>query len=193
MIIEDNRAKLELLRIDHWSKLQEVAAEDKLIQYSPSDIGSEKSLKSYIEIALEEYKIGKSMPFAIYDKDAGAYAGSSRYMNIDRINKVLEIGSTWIGNAFQGTGLNRHIKVLMLDYAYNTMGFEKVEFRIDERNVRSRKAVEKLGAKLEGILRNNVYLMDGYKRNTCCYGILREEWQEKREEIVRSISEMASI
>ena len=68
------------------------------------------------------------------------------------------------------------MKLLMLNYAFDEMDFEKVEFRIDERNTRSRKAVEKLGAKLEGILRKNVYLLDGYKRNTCCYGILREEW-----------------
>ena len=170
--------------MDHWALLQEIASEDKLVQYSPSDIGTEKSLKSYIENAIEEYKTGKSIPFAIYDKATGTYAGSSRYMNIDPINKVLEIGSTWIGKAFQGTGLNSHVKVLMLDYAYNSLDFEKVEFRIDERNVQSRKAVEKLGAQLEGILRKNVYLLDGYKRNTCCYGLLKEEWLKKRDDIV---------
>ena len=97
-------------------------------------------------------------------------------MNIDQKNKVLEIGSTWIGREFQGTGLNGQAKLLMLNYAFNEMHFEKVEFRIDERNIQSRKAVEKLGAKLEGILRRNVYLLDGFKRNTCCYGLLKEEW-----------------
>jgi RimJ/RimL family protein N-acetyltransferase len=70
------------------------------------------------------------------------------------------------------------MKFLMLSYAFETMAFEKVEFRIDERNTRSRKAVEKLGATLEGILRQNVYLTDGFKRNTCCYGILLEEWAD---------------
>jgi RimJ/RimL family protein N-acetyltransferase len=98
-------------------------------------------------------------------------------MNIDWDNKVLEIGATWIGREFQGTGLNANMKFLMLQYAFETLNFEKVEFRIDERNTRSRKAVEKLGAKLEGILRKNVYLNDGFKRNTCCYGMLREEWK----------------
>jgi len=97
-------------------------------------------------------------------------------MNIDWNNKVLEIGATWIGRQFQGTGLNKHMKFLMLQYAFETLGIEKVEFRIDERNTASRKAVEKLGATLEGILRKNVYLLDGFKRNTCCYSILQEEW-----------------
>lgn len=104
-------------------------------------------------------------------------------MNIDENNKVVEIGSTWIGRDYQGTGLNGHVKKLMLDHAFGPLGYEKVEFRIDERNLRSRKAVEKLGARLEGILRRNVYLLDGYKRNTCCYGILKEEWQINQEKI----------
>ena len=98
-------------------------------------------------------------------------------MNIDRKNRVLEIGSTWIGRSYQGTGLNDQMKELMIAYAFEDMNMEKIEFRIDERNTRSRKAVEKLGAVLEGILRENVYLLDGYKRNTCCYGILRKEWK----------------
>ncbi len=97
-------------------------------------------------------------------------------MNIHWQNKVLHIGSTWIGREFQGTGLNAHMKFLMLRHAFEKMQFEKVEFRIDERNIWSRKAVEKLGATLEGVLRKDVYLTDGYKRNTCCYGILLEEW-----------------
>ena len=89
---------------------------------------------------------------------------------------MLHIGATWIGSAFHGTGLNRAMKILMLQHAFVEMGFEKVEFRIDERNTPSRKAVEKFGARLEGILRKNVYLDDGFKRNTCCYGLLKEEW-----------------
>lgn len=184
MELEDNRVRLELLRLDHHATLKKVASEDKLIQYSPSDISTPESLKSYIENAIKEYEIGKSIPFAIFDKAANQFAGCSRYMNIDRKNKVLEIGSTWIGKAFQGIGLNNHMKVLMLDNAFNQMDFEKVEFRIDERNIRSRKAVEKMGAVLEGVLRRNVYLLDGFKRNTCCYGILKDEWQQKRKDVI---------
>ena len=184
MELEDNRVRLELLRMVHCTKLKEVAFEDKLVQYSPSDIGSEDSLKTYIKMAIDEFKIGRSIPFAIYDKGVKQFAGSSRYMNIDHKNKVLEIGSTWIGKAFQGTGLNSHVKVLMLDHAFDVMKYEKVEFRIDSRNIRSRKAVEKLGAVLEGTLRKNVYLLKGYKRDTCCYGILEEEWKMKRNEVI---------
>ena len=90
----------------------------------------------------------------------------------------MEIGSTWIGKKFQGTGLNSEMKHLLINHAFDQLGFEKITFRIDERNMQSRKAVEKLGAVLEGILRKNVFLLDGFKRNTCVYGILKNEWDK---------------
>ena len=183
MILEDERVRMELLTAKHADLLAEVASEPKLVQYSPSDIESSGALANYIDKAILGFENKSTIAFAIYDKQAEKYAGSSRYMNIDEKNRVLEIGSTWIGNSFQGTGLNRHMKLLMLNHAFGEMGYEKVEFRIDERNTRSRKAVEKLGAVLEGVLRENVYLLDGYKRNTCCYGILKNEWLISREKI----------
>ena len=177
IILENEYVRLEPLTLNNYRKLNAVAAQRKLVQYSPSDIENPEALKKYVEVALERQEQGHSIPFIIYDKKAKAYAGSTRFMNIDPKHKVLEIGSTWIGREFHGSGLNRHMKDLLMSYAFNEMGFEKVEFRIDERNIRSRKAVEKLGGILEGILRKNVYLLDGFKRNTCCYGILKEEWK----------------
>jgi RimJ/RimL family protein N-acetyltransferase len=153
-----------------------VASEPKLVQYSPSDIETPKALKSYVKKALQDQELGSAIPFIIYDKKKNKIAGCTRYMNIDKVNKVLHIGSTWIGKDFQATGLNSQMKELLINNAFNEMRYEKVEFRIDERNIRSRKAVEKLGATLEGILRENVYLLNGFKRNTCCYGLLKSEW-----------------
>ena len=181
MILEDERVRLELLNAKHAELLAQVASEHKLIQYSPSDIESDGALAAYIDQAIQGFKNETTIAFAIYDKQEEKYAGSTRYMNIDSTNKVLEIGSTWIGKNFQGSGLNRHMKDLMINHAFEELDFEKVEFRIDERNSRSRKAVEKLGAILEGVLRRNVYLLDGYKRNTCCYGILKNEWLINRQ------------
>jgi len=177
IILENDRVRLSPLTLNNYTKLQSVAAEHKLVQYSPSDIETPVALRTYVKIALEQQKQRSSFPFIIYDKQARAYAGCTRYMNIDHKNKVLEIGSTWIGEKFQGSGLNKQMKHLLINHAFNILGFEKVSFRIDERNIQSRKAVEKLGAILEGILRENVYLLDGYKRNTCCYGILKNEWE----------------
>lgn len=175
-ILQDSRVKLSPLNLSNYKELIAVASQDKLVQYSPSDIKTPASLKNYVEIALQQEENGTSIPYIIFDKKLNKYAGSTRFMNINHKNKVLHIGSTWIGKEFQGTGLNTHMKKLMLEYAFETLGFEKVEFRVDERNVVSRKAVEKLGCILEGILRKDVYLLDGFKRNTCCYGLLKEEW-----------------
>lgn len=174
--LENDIVKLSLLDLSNYKHLIAIVKQDKLIQYSPSDIATPKTLKEYIAKAVDGYYHKTTIPFIIIDRRTNAYAGSSRFMNIDWDNKVLEIGATWIGKEFQGTGLNMNMKFLMLQYTFETLNFEKVEFRIDERNTRSRKAVEKIGATLEGVLRKNVYLLDGFKRDTCCYGILNEEW-----------------
>lgn len=175
--LENERVKLSPLTLNNYEYLSTISAEPKLVYYSPSDIESLNGFKNYVEVALQQKTNNTGIPFIIYDKKKNRYAGSTRFMNINWKNKVLHIGSTWIGRDFQGSGLNGHMKFLMLEYAFEKMGFEKVEFRVDERNMNSRKAVEKLGCTLEGILRKDVYLLDGFKRNTCCYGLLIEEWE----------------
>jgi len=174
--LENDRVKLSLLDLSNYTQLIGIGQQEKLVQFSPTKIDTPEDLKAYVQKAVEGYYNKTTIPLIVYDKHAQAYAGNTHYMNINWQHKVLEIGSTWIGKQFQGTGLNSQMKHLMINYAFDEMAFEKIEFRIDERNMRSRKAVEKLGAKLEGILRENVYLLDGYKRNTCCYGILKKEW-----------------
>jgi RimJ/RimL family protein N-acetyltransferase len=174
--LENARARLSPLTLESADKLGEIASQKGLVAYSPTDIETPEKLLVFVREAIYQHQHKLAIPFIVFDKQAGKYAGCTRYMNIDWKNKVLHIGSTWIGREYQGSGLNLHMKYLMLEHAFEKMGFEKVEFRIDERNARSRRAVEKLGAVLEGVLRKNVYLMDGFKRNTCCYGILLEEW-----------------
>ena len=176
--LENNRVKLALLDLSNYKHLVEIASQDNLIQYSPSDISTPEKLKEYTQVAVDGYYHKTIIPFIIYDKQAQAYAGSTRFGLINWNNKVLHIGWTWIGKQFQVTGLNKHMKFLMLQYAFEDMNFDKVEFRIDERNTASRKAVIKIGATLEGILRKDTLMQDGFKRNTCCYGILKEEWPQ---------------
>ncbi|TRZ42618.1 GNAT family N-acetyltransferase [Robertkochia solimangrovi] len=174
--LENEIVRLMPLTIENFKKLITISAEKDLLRYSPSSIETFPKLKDYVQNALDLAAADACIPFIIFDKRVNRYAGCTRFGNIDEKNKVIHIGWTWIGREFQGTGLNTAVKYLMINYAFRTMKMEKIEFRIDDRNIRSRKAVEKLGAKLEGILRKNVYLPDGYKRNTCCYGILKEEW-----------------
>lgn len=178
IILENERVKLSLLTLDNYQNLIDIAQEKDLIYYSPSDISTPEKLKAYVQLAVEGYNNNTIIPFIIYDKIKQSYAGSTRFGLIDWTHQLLHIGWTWIGHRFQGTGLNTNMKFLMLQYAFETLKFEKVEFRIDARNAKSRRAVEKLGATLEGILRKNVKMKGGYRRNSCCYGILKEEWPQ---------------
>lgn len=175
-VLENQRVLLSPLTRENFTHLIDIAQENDLIYYSPSNISSSEKLRNYVEVALKGFEDKTTIPFIIYDKQKQQYAGSTRFGLIHWKNKVLHIGWTWIGHKFQGTGLNKHMKFLMLRYAFEILDFEKVEFRIDERNNKSRKAVEKLGATLEGILRKDTLMNNGFKRNTCCYGILKDEW-----------------
>jgi RimJ/RimL family protein N-acetyltransferase len=175
--LENDSVKLSLLDLSNYMHLMDIAQEKDLIYYSPSDISTPDNLKAYVQEAVDAYYHQTAIPFIVFDKTKNAYAGCTRFGLINWKNKVLHIGWTWIGREFQGSGLNKQMKFLMLQYAFETLDFEKVEFRIDERNGRSRKAVENIGGTLEGILRSDTLMNNGFRRNTCCYGILKNEWQ----------------
>ena len=185
-ILENNIVQLIPLEENHTDVLIDIAFEKDLIHYSPSDISSTEKLQKYINQAIRDKNIGTTLPYLIFDKRTQQYIGCTRFGFINTKNKTLHIGWTWISKKAQGTGINTHIKFLMLQYAFETLDFEKVEFRIDERNARSRKAVEKIGGTLEGILRKDTLMLDGFRRSTCCYGILKEEWPKIKETIFKN-------
>lgn len=186
--LENNVVKLTLLDLSNYEHIIPIAKEDRLIEFSPSDISTPEKLKEYVQIAVDGFYHKTTIPFIVFDKAKQKYAGSTRFGMINWKDKVLHIGWTWIGKEFQGTGLNKNMKFLMLRHAFEDMEFEKVEFRIDERNERSRKAVEKIGAALEGILRSDTVMIDGFRRNTCCYGIIKEEWSEIKNRCFRGLN-----
>ena len=178
--LENNRVKLAPLSLENYKRLSEIAKQENLVQYSPSKIDTHEDLKNYIQTALDGFENKTTIPFIIFDKETNTYAGCTGFGLINWHNKVLHIGWTWIGREFQGTGLNKNMKFLMLQYALETLKFDKVEFRIDERNIASRKAVKKIGGTLEGVLSKDTLMLDGFKRSTCCYGISKQEWDSIR-------------
>ncbi|WP_308991987.1 GNAT family protein [Mariniflexile litorale] len=181
--LENHRIKLSLLDLSNYKQLADISQQPNLLQYSPSKINTPDDFKVYVLDAVDAYYHKTAIPFIVFDKQTTRYAGCTRFGLINWKNKVLHIGWTWIGTQFQGTGLNKHMKFLMIQYAFEILKFDKIEFRVDERNIRSRKAVEKLGAKLEGILRKDTLMLDGFKRSTCCYGILNEEWDVIKQKV----------
>lgn len=178
--LENDRARLTPLTLSDVELLWPIAQHPDLLAYSPSDIHTPELLNQYIQTALDRVKESNSYPFLIFDKQAGKVAGSTRFGNISPYDGRLEIGWTWVGPEFQGTGLNGACKELLMTYAFEVLGYERVELRIDKRNIRSRKATEKLGCQMEGVLRHHVLMPDGHRRDTVYYSMLREEWFERK-------------
>jgi RimJ/RimL family protein N-acetyltransferase len=188
IILEDERVQLRPLVLSDVDNLLAVATSDeKLVQYSPKPVHTKELLTQYIESALADKLTNDRYPFIIFDKHHNAYAGSTSYLFVSNYNRRLEIGGTWSGKSFQKTGLNRHCKFLLLSYAFDELGFERVEFKTDERNLASRAAIEKTGGKFEGILRSHTLMDDGFRRNTVCYSILKNEWPQLKEDLQRSM------
>jgi RimJ/RimL family protein N-acetyltransferase len=181
IILENERVLLRPMQEADIVNLLKVAAEDKtLVQYSPFQIHSETLLKKYIETALANRTDKVRYAFTIFDKQSNRYAGSTSFGNISNVDKRIEIGWTWIGRQFQKTGLNRNCKFLLMSYVFETLEFERLELRTDERNAVSRKAIEAIGGRMEGILRSHMLMTDGFRRSTVCYSILSSEWPEAK-------------
>jgi N-acetyltransferase len=176
---ENHRALLRPLREDDLEHLLPVAIEDDtLLQYSSIKVHTRELLEDYTSTSLDERRQQVRYPFVVFDKRENRYAGSTCFGNISNKDKRIEIGWTWYGRAFQKTGLNRSCKFLLMNYVFETLEFERLEFRTDERNEASRNAIQKIGGKYEGTLRSHTLLSDGFRRNTVYYGILRSEWPE---------------
>ena len=176
--LENDRARIQPLTMVHLEALVPIATQHPdLVRYSPSLIHTPELLQKYITDAMDDRTTHFRYAFAIWDKLTSRYAGSTSFANISDKDGRLEIGYTWLGKDFHGKGLNARVKSLLLDYAFNELGFERVEFKTDERNTKSRRALEKLGAQYEGCLRSHMLMTDGFRRNSVYYSILKNEWK----------------
>jgi len=179
IILENSFALLRPLQFQDIKNLLKIATEDEnLLQYSPRPIFSEKLLTEYVEKSIKERENKTRYSFTIFDKRKNSYAGSTSFMNISNVDSRIEIGSTWIGKEFQRTGLNRSCKYLLLSFAFDEVGAERIELKTDERNIASRNAIQKIGGQFEGVLRSHTLMYDGFRRNTVYYSILKNEWDK---------------
>lgn len=178
-ILEDDVVLLRPLEVTDIEFLQPFATrETDLWQYSMVSPAGFEGLKNYVETAISLRNSGNDYPFIVFDKRSGNYAGSTRFYDIQPVANTVQLGFTWYGKSFQGTGLNRHCKYLMLEFAFEVIGVHRVEFRADSRNQRSISALKSIGCTIEGVLRSNGYTLDGNRRDSIILSILREEWSE---------------
>ena len=145
-------------------------------------------VEAWIAAALQAQAAGTEVPFAIIRQSDGAVVGSTRYLDIRRPHRALEIGWTWLAREAQRTAINTEAKLLLLTHAFETHGAVRVQLKTDERNEQSRAAIARLGAVFEGILRNfQTRVHDGYVRNTAMYSITAEEWPATRARLQRNL------
>jgi RimJ/RimL family protein N-acetyltransferase len=146
--------------------------------YSHRSAKGEQGMRNYIQTALDNREAGREYAFIVFDKKTNTCAGSTRFYDIQPENDMLQLGYTWYGEKFRGTGLNKHCKFLLLQFAFETLGMLRVEFRADARNERSIAAMKSIGCKVEGILRSNMWLEDGGRRDSIILSILKNEWED---------------
>lgn len=176
-ILETDRVRLEPLQFSHIPNLLTYSLhQPEIWHFSSIAAIGEDNFKNYVQIALDQREKLIEYPFVVFDKHTNEYAGSTRFYDIQLQNKTLQLGYTWYGTEFHGTGLNKHCKYLLLEFAFEKMGMERVEFRADNNNERSKAAMKSIGCKVDGVLRSNMLKLDGSRRDTIILSILRDDW-----------------
>jgi RimJ/RimL family protein N-acetyltransferase len=179
-VLEGTHVRLEPLTLDHAASLAQVAFDPDLWQWTLTRIEHPTDLHAYIEEALAAQRAGTALPFCTFDRRSHTAVGSSRFGNYDPANRRVEIGWTWVARPWQRTCINAEAKLLMLAYAFDDLECLRVEFKTDSLNLRSQGALEKLGARREGVLRSHMIVQGGRRRDSVYYSILLEEWPDVR-------------
>jgi RimJ/RimL family protein N-acetyltransferase len=188
--LEDERVLLRPLEESDYENLLPFALHEKeLWFYSLVRPECEDGLRNYMNIAFKEKKAGKEFPFIVFDKKFNEYAGSTRFYDINLPYKTVQLGYTWYGKKFHGTGLNKHCKFLLLQFAFEVLALERFELRADARNARSIAAMKSIGCKVDGILRKNMPTVEGDRRDSIVLSILKDEWfGEVKEMLIKKLN-----
>ena len=178
--LDGRHVRLEPLSLTrHHAGLSEVGLDEAIWRFNPSQaVRTPDEMRRYIEMALQQQAEGGSLPFATIDAKSGRAVGSTRFANIDRDHRRVEIGYTWIAPPWQRTAVNTEAKYLMLCHAFETLGCIRVELKTDSLNERSRNAILRIGAKQEGILRNHMVTYSGRYRHSVYFSIIETEWPD---------------
>ncbi|HEV2467902.1 MAG TPA: GNAT family protein [Candidatus Sulfotelmatobacter sp.] len=180
LTLEGAVVRLEPIRREHADLFWDVAQNDleDIFRWIPYSVRTREDFHQIVDKALNEQQRGESVVFATVERSSSRTIGSTRFMNIDRANRRVEIGSTWIAPAWQRTAVNTEAKYLMLRHAFQVWGCIRVELKTDALNQKSRNAILRLGAKEEGTLRRHLLTSTGRVRDTVYFSILDHEWPE---------------
>jgi len=177
VVLSGKFVRLEPLSEAHVPGLSVAGMDASIWRYMLyGEVTSVEKMGAWVRDILSRKAAGSDQPFVVVQLSSGRLAGATRYLEIRPAHRSLEIGGTWYGVEFQRTPLNTEAKYLLLRHAFETLGCIRVQFKADSRNERSQRAIERLGAVREGLLRNHIILEDGTYRHSVYYSILEDEW-----------------
>jgi RimJ/RimL family protein N-acetyltransferase len=182
VVLENNIVTLRRICLSDRTEFARIAFEPEMWQYFTTVIATGKDLDVFIEEAIRDNLLGTRAVFAIVERKTGRIAGSTAYGNLVEKERKLEIGWSWLGREFRGTGVNRAVKFLLMEHAFETLLCERVEFKTDVLNLRARRGLEAVGAVAEGVLRSFNYMPGGRRRDAIYYSVLRREWPAIRDD-----------
>lgn len=185
--LEGQVVRLEPLTLDHLDQLCEIALDEDLWRWTTNQVRTRDELREYMEAALQSQQQGTALPFATIERASGRAIGSTRYGNIELRDRRVEIGWTWVGRPWQRTAVNTEAKYLMLRHAFETLGCIRVELKTDALNERSRRAIQRIGAKQEGVLRQHMITASGRLRDTVYFSVIDREWPEVKAALEASL------
>lgn len=174
--LDGKRVRLVPMAPEHIDALSEAAADPAIWRYMPVKTETPADIAGHFRRAIDQRSAGNELHFAIFDKEHGKIVGSTAFLDITPAHKALEIGWTWLNPSVWRTSVNTECKYLLLTYAFETLGAIRVFFKTDARNERSQKALERIGAVREGVLRHHRIMPDGYLRDSVYFSILAGEW-----------------
>lgn len=184
VVLEGKHVRLEPMTEAHVPALAEIGVRQKFWDFMVyGDMETENDMRGWVMDILPGVEKGTDFPFVVTHLASGRIAGATRYLNIMPNDRGLEIGGTWYGLDFQRTAVNTECKYLLLTHAFEALDCIRVQLKTDSRNERSQKAIERIGAKKEGVLRNHMILPDGYFRHSVFYSILESEWGDVKKRL----------
>lgn len=189
VVLEGNFVRLEPLREEHAHLLFLIGNDASIWRYMLYGAwDTEDKMLAWVREMLRRQSAGTDLPFVVIHKASGRVAGATRYLEIRPAHRGLEIGGTWYGLEFQRTAVNTESKYLLLRHAFESLGAIRVQFKTDSRNERSQRAIERLGAVREGLLRNHMILEDGTVRHSIYYSILNSEWPSVKAQLEQKLA-----
>ena len=185
LTLQTDEILLRPIKLDDFDPFSKLTDDKSMWIYFTSDLSGKAELTKWIETAVIENEKKTRLAFTVVDKSTDKPIGSTSFGNISDRDKRIEIGWTWICKEYQGKGINDQIKFLMLQYCFELMDFERVEFKTDVLNDHARRALLRIGAKEEGVLRSHTLMTHNRRRDTIYYSVLRSEWNEIKGKTLR--------